>query len=168
LYLITSRTNVFNSAVPVRDWFPDVIVIDDDDDEPIPPGVEPAESDVSLNIMHNAARFGRFPTVAAPSASSPPAPDAGSRPSSADSSVFAECEVLHGDAFSSDASESSGSELSGDFVVHDEPVLRRQDRKIMELYFPLTSKRLRMTRVAPHLVASRPYRKHRDSHGFLD
>ena len=55
-------------------------------------------------------------------------------------------------------------ELSGDFVVHEEPALRHKDRQVLEHFFPLTCKRLRMARVAPNLMASRP-RKQRVSHG---
>jgi hypothetical protein len=88
-------------------------------------------------------------------------------PQSEASSVFADTEALHGDSTSSGSSGSSGSELSGDFVVHEEPALRRKDRHVLEQFFPLTCKRLRMARVAPNLLASRP-RKKRVAHDILE
>ena len=166
-------------AAPPRVRIPDVIIIDDDDDTPIPPVVVPPSPALSyiddhhlipiipvvvppspalpLNIFQYAALFGHFPCVAA-------SPAAVVTPHSEASSVFADTEALHGDSTSSGSSGSSGSELSGDFVVHEEPALRRKDRHVLEQFFPLTCKRLRIARVAPNLLASRS-RKHRVSHG---
>lgn len=161
-----------------------MIIIDDDDDTPIPPGVVPPSPALPfiddnhlipitpvvvppspalpLNMFQYAALFGHFPSVAASSASAPPA--AVDTPHSEATSVFADTEAPHGDSTSSSSSGSSGMELSGDFVVHEEPALRHKDRQVLEHFFPLTCKRLRMARVAPNLMASRP-RKQRVSHG---
>jgi hypothetical protein len=167
------------TPVPRLVRIPDVIVIDDDDAQPLPAAGDPAASAAPLNIFQYAARFGRFPSVPAPSrpqtaavpslpassTSSLPAAVAGSRTLSDLPSVFEDREALHGDSTSSGSSGSSGSELSGDFVVHEEPAMRRKDRKVLEMFFPLTAKRLRMARVAPNLEASRPHRKQRVSQG---
>ena len=173
---------LISSAAPPRVRIPDVIIIDDDDDTPIPPVVVPPSPALPyiddhhlipinpvvvppspalpLNIFQYAALFGHFPSVAA-------SPAAVVTPQSEASSVFADTEALHGDSTSSGSSGSSGSELSGDFVVHEEPALRRKDRHVLEQFFPLTCKRLRMARVAPNLLASRP-RKKRVAHDILE
>jgi hypothetical protein len=133
---------------PCRCIFPlisEVIIIGDDADLLLPPDVEHLPSP-------------------------PPAADADLDRHSTASSVCEVREAHHGDSTSSGSSESSGSDLSGDFLVHDEPAVRRKDRKILELFFPLTTKRLRMARIAPNLGASRPHHDSRATAraGFVD
>jgi hypothetical protein len=152
-----------DSAALQRVRNPDVVVIDDDDIPIVPVDVPPSPA-LPLNIFQYAALFGRFPSVPAAAASAPPAAEVRLSPHS---SIFADREAQHGDSTSSGSSGSSGSELSGDFVDHDEPALRRKDRKVLEQFFPLTAKRLRMGRVAPNLVASRQNLKQRVSPASL-
>jgi hypothetical protein len=183
---------VFSVPVaPHREWQHEVITIDDDiavavattnDDAPIPPGVEPTSSAVTLNVFQYAARYGHFPSVSSPSSTvltaaggvvSPHSSVSGPSATALTASAgvvsphstyrrnFEDVEAMHGDTTSSGSSGSSGSELSGDFVDHAETAFRRKDRKILEQFFPITAKRLRMAHVAPNLVESRHHRKQR-------
>jgi hypothetical protein len=181
---------VISAAAPQRVPIPEVILIDDDDVIPITP-VDALSSLAPLNIFQYAAAFGHFPSGAASSAfpitpgvvpPSPPllsesapigpspsvavtsatAPPAEDDISLSDSScIFADREARHGDSTSSGSSRSSDSDLSGDFIDHAEPAMRLKDRKVLEAFFPLTCKRLRLARVAPNLMASRPRQKQR-------
>ena len=168
------------------------------DDSDYPPVLVPSGGVIAgpMNLLQYAARHGRFPSLPARSAAAvvfhieahqpnpepqqllPARSDAApasaclsldANPSLQIPSVYADREAACGDSTSSGSSGSSGSELSGDFVVHEESGSRsRKETRMLEKYFPVTAKRLRMARVAPNLVASRPYRKHRDSQGFLE
>jgi hypothetical protein len=165
---------------------PEVVVISDDEAIPIAPVIDTPSPALPLNIFQYAALHGQCPSVAAPAAvpiapvvapalplnifqyaalhgqfPSVAAPPAAVVTPHSDVSVFADSEARHGDSTSSGSSGSSGSELSGDFVDHAEPALRRKDRQILEQFFPLTCKRLRLARVAPNLLASRPRKQQR-------
>jgi hypothetical protein len=141
-------------AAPQRVRNPEVVVISDDEVIPIAPVVVTPSPALPLNIFQHAALHGHFPSGPAP-----PAVVVTPHSDVSDGSVFADREALHGDSTSSGSSGSSGSELSGDFVDHAEQAFRRKDRRILEHFFPLTCKRLRLARVAPNLLASRPRKK---------
>ena len=137
-------------------WNPELVVISDDEDIPIAPvDVTPSPA-LPLNIFQHAALHDHFPSGPAP-----PAVVVTPHSDVSDGSVFIDREAHHGNSTSSGSSGSSGSELSGDFVDHAEQAFRRKDRQILEQFFPLTCKRLRMARVAPNLMASRPRKKQR-------
>ena len=140
-------------------WNPELVVISDDEDIPIAPDDVTPSPALPLNIFQHAALHGHFPSGPAPPAVvvTPPS-------DVSDGSVFADREAQHGNSTSSGSSGSSGSELSGDFVDHAEQAFRRKDRQILEQFFPLTCKRLRMARVAPNRMASRPRKKQRADH----
>lgn len=146
-------------AAPQRVSNPEVVVISDDEDIPIVPVVVTPSPAQPLNIFQYAALHGHFPSGPAP-----PAEVVAPHSDVSDGSVFADREAQHGNSTSSGSSGSSGSELSGDFVDHAEQAFRRKDRQILEQFFPITCKRLRLARVAPNLLASRPRKKQPADH----
>ena len=167
---------VFPAAAPQRVPIPEVILIDDDDVMPITP-VDAHPAPATLNIVQYVAQYGHFPSGAASSAYPitrgvvPPTPPLlsesapfGLSPSVAFTSATAPpADDVVSLSDSSCMSGSSDSDLSGDFIDHAEPAMRLKDRKVLEAFFPITCKRLRLDRVAPNLLASRPRRKQRDA-----
>jgi hypothetical protein len=168
---------VIPAAAPQRVPIPEVILIDDDDVMPITP-VDAHPAPATLNIVQYVAQYGHFPSGAASSAYPitrgvvPPTPPLlsesapfGLSPSVAVTSATAPpADDVVSLSDSSCMSGSSDSDLSGDFIDHAEPAMRLKDRKVLEAFFPITCKRLRLDRVAPNLLASRPRKKQPADH----